>query len=82
MDEESVKGPEPHIKKVDSKLNFSSAAMLLTKVISHKNKALTRNQRAIIKQSAVYKNKMKELEEKSMKLAPECEGRIICIRTL
>lgn len=62
------------------KMNFPNAALLISRMLSHKNKVLTKMQRIRIKQSDHYKQKMKEYEEKAMKLAPTIENRIICIR--
>lgn len=63
------------------KLNFHNAAFLITRLVSHKQKALTRKERIKIKQSDKYKKKMKEYEEESMRLAPKVEGRIVCIKS-
>lgn len=62
------------------KLDFHNAAFLITKVLKYKHKTLSRKQRLQIKQSEQYKQKISEYEEKSMKLAPQIEKRIICIR--
>ena len=63
------------------KLNFYNAAFIVTKVLSHKQKVLSRRQRQIIKQSDKYKSKMREYEEKAMKLEPKLENRIFCIKS-
>lgn len=62
------------------KMNFSDAAMIISRVLSHKNKALSKIQRNKIKQSDSYKQKMREFEENAMQLAPKCENRIVVIR--
>lgn len=62
------------------KLNFQNAALLISRMISHKNKTLTKMQRRRIKQSEDYKKKLKEYEERAMELAPKIENRIVCIR--
>lgn len=64
-----------------NKMNFFNTALLVTKMLSHKQKVLSRKQRMIIKQSNKYKLKIEEYEEKAMRLAPEVEGRIICIQS-
>jgi 5'-nucleotidase len=63
------------------KLNFHSTAFLLTKVLSHKKKTLTRMERVKIKQCDKYRNAINEYEEKAVQLAPKVEGRIICIQS-
>ncbi|CAF0939692.1 unnamed protein product [Brachionus calyciflorus] len=62
------------------RINFYNAALIVTKVLSHRQKILSRKQRSQIKQTEKYKKKMAEYEERSMKLAPKVEGRIICIK--
>jgi 16S rRNA A1518/A1519 N6-dimethyltransferase RsmA/KsgA/DIM1 with predicted DNA glycosylase/AP lyase activity len=61
-------------------INFANAALIVTKVLSHRRKTLTKKQRHKIKQSAEYLQKLSEYEERAMKLAPQCEDRVICIR--
>jgi hypothetical protein len=62
-------------------MNFPSAALIITKLLSQKHKAaLSRKDRIKIKQSDKYKKKIKEYEEESMKLEPRVEGRIVLIR--
>lgn len=76
---------DPNILKNESptetptKLNFHNAAFLITKVLSHKQRTLSKKQRLIIKQSDKYTEMMKEYESKSMQLSPQLEGRIVCI---
>lgn len=62
------------------KFNFHNAAFLITRVLSHRQKILSRKQRLQIKQCDKYKQKMGEYEDKSMKLEPKIENRIVCIR--
>ena len=62
------------------KLNFSSAAMIVTKMLSQKQKALSRLERVRIKKTKDYQNILNEYEHESMNLSPKVEGRIICIR--
>lgn len=62
------------------KLNFHNAAMLISRMLSHKNKILSKIERRRIKQSDDYKKKLKEYEERAMELAPQIENRIVCIR--
>jgi 5'-nucleotidase len=64
----------------DVTMTFSNAAFLVSKVLSHKNRALTRQERKQIKQSDSYKNEIKVHEEKAIALNPQIEGRIICIK--
>ena len=46
----------------------------------YKTTSLSRKDRQLIRQSEQYKLKMKEYEEKSAKLEPVLENRIICIK--
>ena len=73
--------PNPQsIQQNGAKLNFHKAASIVTRILSTKRALLTREDRLLIKQSDKYKKKIRELEEKSMKLEPKLEDRIICIR--
>jgi hypothetical protein len=64
------------------KLNFHSTARLLTKVLSHKKKTLTRMERVKIKQCDQYRSVIHGYEKVALQLAPQVEGRIVCIRSL
>ena len=46
----------------------------------YKFSSISRKERLLIKESEQYKQKIKEYEEKSMKLEPMVENRIICIK--
>jgi len=71
---------EASLEKKEHKINFYNSAFLVTRVLSHKQRSLSRRERLIIKQSEKYKQKMKEFEEKSMQLAPQLENRIVVIK--
>lgn len=71
---------ETVVEEPIQKLNFSGAAMIVTKVLSHKQKVLSRLERIRIKESEKFQEKISEYENESMNLAPKLEGRIICIR--
>lgn len=62
------------------KLSFSSAAMIVTKMLSQRQKALLRVERIRIKKTQDYQNMIIKYEHESMNLRPKVEGRIICIR--
>lgn len=79
ISEEENASPSPPNSKIQ-KLNFQDAAFIISRVLSHKNKALTKMQRIKIKQSERYQLKMKEYEDEAIKLSPKLENRIICIR--
>lgn len=79
-DPEVLPALEPNIQKREAKLNFHRAASLVTRILSTKRTLLTKEDRLIIKKTDKYKTKIRELEEKSMKLEPKLEDRIICIR--
>lgn len=61
-------------------LGFPGAAYLITRLLSHKRKVLSKKRRIMIRQTPLYKEKMRQYEDNAMKLAPQCEDRIICIR--
>lgn len=79
--------PEVLKKKTDSpnksptKMNFHSAVNIVSKILHlYRTASLSRKDRITIKESEQYKQKMKEYEEKSMKLEPIVENRIVCIK--
>ena len=76
------KPPSPPEKRhhIEPKLNFHSAASLVTRVLSTKRTLLSHDEKLFIKKSEKYKTKVRELEEKSMRLEPKVEDRIVCIR--
>jgi hypothetical protein len=63
------------------KINFKNAVQLVSKMLTlYKTSTVSRKERLIIKESEQYKQKIKEYEEKSMRLEPLVENRIICIQ--
>ena len=67
--------------KLPTKINFHNAVNLVSKILRlYKTTSLSRKDRQLIRQSEQYKLKMKEYEEKSAKLEPVLENRIICIK--
>ena len=79
-DPDVLPGIKPAMQQRVLKLNFHSAASLVTRVLSTKRNLLTNDERILIKKSEKFKQKVKELEEKSIKLEPKIENRIICIK--
>lgn len=71
-DQEGLKNKRP---------KFKSTAYMISKLMWVKKKTLSKSQRIQIKQSVDYLDKMREYEQKAMELAPQCENRIICIRS-
>ncbi len=72
---------QPVIRQREAKLlNFHSAASLVTRVLSSKRNILTKDERLMIKKSDKYKERVRDLENKSIKLEPKLENRIICIK--
>lgn len=68
-------------KKSPTKMNFHNAVNVVSKILHlYKSASLSRKDRITIKESEQYKQKMKEYEEKSMKLEPMVENRIVCIK--
>jgi hypothetical protein len=61
------------------KLNFHKAANFILRVLSHKNH-VSKNHRQIITASEKFQSKIADLEEKSLRLAPHVENRIIMIK--
>ena len=61
------------------KLDFIGAASIISKLHSFKEKTLSKTQRRLLKQSLSYQSKINEYENFIIKLAPECENRIINI---
>ncbi len=61
------------------KLNFHKAANFILRVLSHKNH-VSKKHRQIITASEKFQSKIAHLEEKSLKMAPEVENRIIIIK--
>ena len=56
------KEPEtPESANSQQKLNFHNAAMLITRVLTQKNKVLSRKQRLIIKQNETFKKKIEDI---------------------
>jgi hypothetical protein len=74
--EMSKQNSHEHLRK----LNFHKAANFIMRILSHRNRVLSKKHRQIIIQSEKYRVAMKDLEEKSLKLAPQVEGRIILIQ--
>jgi hypothetical protein len=68
------------IKKPHAKLNFKKAVNLVSKLLVLYKSTLSKKERRFIKQTEEYKLKIKEYEEKSMRLEPKVEDRIICIQ--
>ena len=62
------------------KLSFQSAATFVTKVLSTKRRVLTKDEKISIKKSEKFKEKLSQLENRSMKLEPKLENRIICVK--
>jgi 5'-nucleotidase len=62
------------------KLNFHNAAFIVTRMLSFKDRVLSKQERRIIRQSELFKKQIEEYESESIKLAPRVEGRITCIR--
>ncbi len=64
-------------------LSFQNAAMIIFRALRSRNIAkktiLFYSDRKQVKESELYKKKMKELEEKALKLSPEVEGRSVLI---
>ena len=79
-DELNQKEEETNSPKIDHpKIDFQNAAYLITRVLSFKNRAISKLQRNKIKQCEKYQQRLKEYEEEAMKLCPKVEKRIIQI---
>lgn len=72
---------KPVVKK---NMSFDSASMIITKALKSGRVArrtiLLYKDRKQIRESNQYKQKLKELESKPLKLAPQCEQRSILIK--
>ena len=67
-------------QRLDSpKLSFRTASILILKLMKRRKKVLLQADKQIIKRSIKYRKKMRDLEEKYLKLAPEIEGRSVKI---
>lgn len=66
---------KPHTK---AKLSFRLVAIIVLETLKRR-KVLLYKDRKIIKKSIKFQNKMHEYEKKSLELAPEVEGRSLCI---
>ena len=76
-----VLNPKKELKK---SLSFDSASFVISRALRSRSIArrtiLLYKERKLIKESEQYKQKMKELESKPLKLAPQVEGRSILIK--
>ena len=72
---------EIEVEKADKmKLTFRTVANIVYKTIKLQRLIQnTREKKSIIKKSKLFKKLVNEYEEKSLELAPEIDGRIICI---
>ncbi len=66
-------------KKNDKHISFKTAANIIYKTIKLQRLIISRRDKKIIKKSEQYQKLLSEYENKSMQLAPEIDGRIICI---
>jgi hypothetical protein len=55
------------------------ASLIITKTLKHKRKILLYKEKKIIKESSKFRSRINEYELKSLKLAPQVEGRSITI---
>ena len=75
IDLSKIKRPPRH-----NKLNFQKTVKLVSKLLILYKSTLSKKERRFIKQTEEYKLKIKEYEDKSMRLEPKVENRIICIQ--
>ena len=66
--------------KDKTRISFKTAANIIYKTIKLQRLIISRNDKKIIKKSTQFKQLVSEYEKKSMELAPEIDGRIICIK--